>query len=126
MRVWSFRYGCAHLKFGMGVSTVQDLVVWSPALMVDFPHWLSCDLSNILGHACLQLLVLANHLDHCPTYGVVGLMRVFSCFMQPCGGCLYLSWLDELMETIAICAPWLSFTNLPYSELGASKLSCDS
>ena len=36
----------------------------------------------------------------------------------------HLSWLDELMETMAICASWLSFANLPYAELGASKLSC--
>ena len=94
--------------------------------MVDFLPLLNCGLSNVCGHARLRLLMLANLRNRCPTYGVVGLMRVFSCFMRPCGGCLYLSWLDELMETIAICAPWLSFTNLPYAELGASKLSCDS
>ena len=94
--------------------------------MVDFPSWLSCGLSNIFGHVCLQLLVLANCLDHCLTYGVVGLMRVVSYFMRPCGRFLHLSWLDELMEIMAICTPWMSFVDLPYAELSASKLSCDS
>ena len=36
----------------------------------------------------------------------------------------HFSWLDELMETMAIYASWLSFVDLPYAELGASELSC--
>ena len=31
-------------------------------------------------------------------------MRVVGCFKRPCGGRLHLSCLDELMETMAICA----------------------
>ena len=93
---------------------------------MDFLPWLICTLTSILGHACFQLLVLANYLDHCSTYGVVGLMRVVGCFMQPCGGCLHLSWLVELKETMAICAPCLSFADLPHAKLGATNLSCDS
>ena len=69
--------------------------------------------------------MLANHLDHCPTYGVVGLVRVVGCFKRPCGGRLHLLWLDDSMETMAICTSWLSITDLPYAELIASKLSCD-
>ena len=70
--------------------------------MVDFLSLLSCGRSKVFGHVCLQLLVLANRLEHCSTYGVVGLMKVVGCFMRPYGGRLHLSWLDELMETMAI------------------------
>ena len=72
--------------------------------VVDFFPLLNFGLNNAFGHPCLQLLVLANHLDHCLTYGVVGLIRVVGCFMQPCGGRLHLSWLDELVETMSIFA----------------------
>ena len=105
MKMWSFHDGCVDLKFGMGIAIVWDLTYfWSSTFVVDFLLFLNCGLSNAFGHPYLQLMVLANHLDHCSTYGVVGLMRVVGCFMWPYGGRLHLSWLDELMETMAICA----------------------
>ena len=82
--------------------------------MVDFLPLLNCGLSNVCGHARLRLLMLANFHNRCPTYGVVGLMRVVGFFLRPCGGCLYFSQLVKLMETMTICASWLSFTDLPH------------
>ena len=69
--------------------------------------------------------MLANRLNHSLTCGIVGLMKVVGCLRRPCGGCLHLSWLDELMVTMAICASWLSFAYLPHVGLIVSKLSCD-
>ena len=84
MMMWSFHDGCADLKLGMGVATIRDLAYF---VVVDFccelPSLLNYGLSNAFSHPCLQLFEFANRLNHHLTYGIVGLMRVVGCFMQP-------------------------------------------